>query len=122
MLSNKQPYIVKETIIKEYSYNPEYGDDKICQCFHPYHRHFDSHNCMANVGCKYCPCEEFKPINVYHTNMREMPIEHLVLIKHTDGTVILIKPDYMYMPANSADGWLLLDELLDVKAKSVGVT
>lgn len=121
MLSNKLPYIVTETVIKQYSYNPDYGDDKICQCYHPYHRHFDSHDDMANTGCKYCDCKEFKPIDVWK-KMRDMPIDKLVLIKHTDDSVILIRPDYMYMCANSADGWLLLDDLLDLKAKSLGVT
>ena len=122
MLSNKLPYIVTETIIKEYSYNPDYGDDEICQCFHPYYRHFDSHEDMANIGCKYCPCVEFKPINVWHIIMRSMPIKELVLIIHTDNTVVLVKPDYMYTPNNNAIGWLTLDELLTLKAKSVSVT
>lgn len=29
-------------------------------CGHPYHRHFDSYENMAPVGCKYCNCSTFK--------------------------------------------------------------
>lgn len=46
-------------ILKEY--NPEYGDDRLCECGHTYYRHFDSQDGMAPVGCKYCCCDEFKP-------------------------------------------------------------
>ena len=45
-------------ILKEY--NPDFGDDKICECGHTYYRHFDSWEGMAPVGCKYCGCDEFK--------------------------------------------------------------
>ena len=40
-------------------YDPEFGDDRICICGHPYHRHFDSYDAMYPVGCKYCPCMTF---------------------------------------------------------------
>lgn len=40
-------------------YDPKFGDDRVCQCGHPYYRHFDSHEDMAPVGCKYCQCERF---------------------------------------------------------------
>lgn len=40
-------------------YDPEVGDDARCACGHPYHRHFDSHEDMAPVGCKYCDCDKF---------------------------------------------------------------
>ena len=42
------------------TYDPEYGDDKICECEHPYHRHFDSYENMSPVGCKYCECRSFE--------------------------------------------------------------
>ena len=42
-----------------YPYDPEIGDDKLCKCGHPYHRHFDSYENMKPVGCKYCQCIEF---------------------------------------------------------------
>jgi hypothetical protein len=35
-------------------YDPLYGDDKLCDCGHPYYRHFDTYDDMAPVGCKYC--------------------------------------------------------------------
>lgn len=41
-------------------YDPSYGDDRICHCGHQYHRHFDSYEEMAPVGCKYCyECRAF---------------------------------------------------------------
>jgi hypothetical protein len=40
-------------------YDPDFGDNKFCECGHPYHRHFDSYDDMAPVGCKYCCCERF---------------------------------------------------------------
>lgn len=58
------PYIKKRVtvtgIFKEY--NPDYGDNKLCRCGHTYYRHFDSYDRMASVGCKYCGCEEFVPV------------------------------------------------------------
>ncbi len=58
---NNKPYLVKEeTIIKRtFSYNPEYGDDRVCICGHTYYRHFDSYEEMYPCGCKYCGCGEF---------------------------------------------------------------
>jgi len=41
------------------SYNPKYGDDRVCECGHAYYRHFDSYEDMYPCGCKYCDCEEF---------------------------------------------------------------
>jgi hypothetical protein len=35
-------------------YDPNFGDQKLCQCGHPYYRHFDTYDGMAPVGCKYC--------------------------------------------------------------------
>lgn len=43
-------------------YDPEFGDERVCQCGHKYHRHFDSYEDMAPVGCKYCACDEFVEI------------------------------------------------------------
>lgn len=54
------PYIKELILIVDEKYNPNYGDDKICKCGHPYHRHFDSYENMENVGCKYCGCYKFE--------------------------------------------------------------
>lgn len=40
-------------------YDPNFGDDKLCQCGHRYERHFDGFEDNAAVGCKYCECREF---------------------------------------------------------------
>lgn len=56
----EQPYLITYKTIKEVKYNPNYGDDRICECGHAYYRHFDSYENMDAVGCKYCCCYEFK--------------------------------------------------------------
>jgi hypothetical protein len=61
MTEEQKPYLIRETVIKNKEYNPEYGDDKKCHCGHPYYRHFDSWDDMNAVGCKYCECPEFVP-------------------------------------------------------------
>lgn len=60
------PYIIKERIVVDMAYNPEYGDNRICTCGHPYHRHFDSYEDMEPCGCKYCSCDEF--VEKLHNN------------------------------------------------------
>jgi hypothetical protein len=57
----QSPYLIEvhEDIIVRRKYNPEYGDDRICQCGHPYYRHFDSYDDNNPVGCKYCECDNF---------------------------------------------------------------
>lgn len=55
----QRPYLVEKEVVTHYKYNPNYGDDRICQCGHPYYRHFDSYENMENIGCKYCCCSEF---------------------------------------------------------------
>lgn len=51
-LSIENPYV-------NGSYNPDYGDNRICKCGHAYIRHFDPYEGMEPVGCKYCGCEKF---------------------------------------------------------------
>jgi hypothetical protein len=54
-----KPYIEVITVKRKLKYNPKFGNDKICECGHPYHRHFDSYDRMSNIGCKYCECYNF---------------------------------------------------------------
>jgi len=56
----QEPYIKKRVSYTEYHYNPKYGDYRVCECDHPYHRHFDSWSDWENIGCKYCRCSNFK--------------------------------------------------------------
>jgi len=61
--SKEEPYI-KETVVDVIlKYNTNYGDNKICECGHPYYRHFDTYEDMYAIGCKYCRCNEFKEVN-----------------------------------------------------------
>lgn len=55
----QEPYIIREVVQIVREYNPEYGDERICECGHSYDRHFDSYEDMEPVGCKYCDCYEF---------------------------------------------------------------
>lgn len=54
------PYIIKHVVKVHRLYNPEFGDDRVCQCGHPYYRHFDPYSEQDAVGCKYCDCYTFK--------------------------------------------------------------
>lgn len=60
-----EPYIKLYRLEEDLLYNPDFGDDRKCECGHPYHRHFDSYEDNEAVGCKYCQCFYFKekPIN-----------------------------------------------------------
>lgn len=55
----EKPYVEHVVITTEYRYNPNYGDDRVCVCGHPYYRHFDTYEEMDACGCKYCQCHEF---------------------------------------------------------------
>ncbi len=59
---SEKPYIKRVRIIKRVVklYNPRYGDNRVCECGHPYYRHFDTYEDMSPVGCKYCRCYKFK--------------------------------------------------------------
>lgn len=54
-----EPYISKYRLEKTIGYNPKFGDDRECECGHPYYRHFDTYEDMEACGCKYCGCYEF---------------------------------------------------------------
>lgn len=51
---------VREVRDRPPPYDPEFGDERECACGHSYYRHFDSHEAMAPVGCKYCACRRFR--------------------------------------------------------------
>jgi hypothetical protein len=59
---DQKPYImdVKFEVVVTRKYNPEFGDDRICECGHSYYRHFDSYEDMFPIGCKYCNCYTFQ--------------------------------------------------------------
>jgi hypothetical protein len=64
LLNNSiKPYL--EEVVTEIvrNYNPNYGDDRICKCGHPYYRHFDTYENMSTCGCKYCGCFTFEEEN-----------------------------------------------------------
>lgn len=56
----QKPYLFKTIKFIKGFYNPQYGDNRLCICDHPYHRHFDSYENNRAVGCKYCRCYIFK--------------------------------------------------------------
>jgi len=43
------------------AWDKDADQDANCVCGHTYERHFDTHDRMRGVGCKYCPCEIFRP-------------------------------------------------------------
>lgn len=55
-MNEQKPYIERTVI----TYNPLYGDARICKCGHRYYRHFDSYENNDPVGCKYCSCRTFE--------------------------------------------------------------
>lgn len=59
---SEKPYIIREVVHIVREYNPNYGDERICECGHSYSRHFDSYEDMEPVGCKYCSCYDFVEI------------------------------------------------------------
>jgi hypothetical protein len=40
-------------------YDSSFGDNRVCECGHPYYRHFDTYDQMSPIGCKYCRCYAF---------------------------------------------------------------
>lgn len=68
VIKHQKPEAIVELIkaaintAKEATYNPDFGDDKLCRCSHTYYRHFDTYEEMSPVGCKYCPCRKFDEV------------------------------------------------------------
>ena len=75
--NTESPYIEKVKVVEtvERKYNPAYGDDRVCQCGHPYHRHFDSYEDMYAIGCKYCGCDDFKEEEKSEVDIRLVALE-----------------------------------------------
>jgi len=59
-MNDEKSYLLKTVITVNREHNQNYGEDRVCECGHTYHRHFDSYEGMAPVGCKYCQCRDFK--------------------------------------------------------------
>lgn len=54
-----EPYLKYEYKVITRRYNPKYGDNRMCVCGHPYHRHFDLYESDEARSCKYCGCNNF---------------------------------------------------------------
>lgn len=59
-IDTKSAYLVTYSVDINKEYNPNFGDDRECQCGHSYYRHFDPYEQMDACGCKYCSCYDFK--------------------------------------------------------------
>ena len=58
---DEQPVYFRIAKVKyKLKYNPDYGDNRLCECGHAYFRHFDGFEGYKAVGCKYCSCNEFR--------------------------------------------------------------
>ena len=44
------PYLITTRTVVDRKYNPNYGDDRVCVCGHPYYRHFDTYEEMDPCG------------------------------------------------------------------------
>jgi hypothetical protein len=77
-------------------YDPEYGDNRLCECGHPYHRHFDSGEDVAAVGCKYCGCKFQDKGGWIEWKGGKQPVadEVTVDIKYNNGKFFRTKADY----------------------------
>ena len=58
-MMKQEPYLKETVVTVVRKYNPDYGDDIVCRCGHPYYRHFDTYEDMYPCGCKYCGRFEF---------------------------------------------------------------
>lgn len=82
---SQEPYLIETKIIEIRSYNPEYGDHRVCKCGDRYYRHFDTYDDMAPVGCKYCACDTFEEKDLFE-HLEELPSDVLLVIsKYEEG-------------------------------------
>lgn len=64
LLEADGPYVryeIKRTVYAM-GWNSKYDQDAKCVCGHAYYRHFDTYEEMNPVGCKYCDCFTFVPL------------------------------------------------------------
>lgn len=69
--------------VKE-EYNPEFGDNKLCICGHPYYRHFDPYEDMYPVGCKYCNCHKFEQQGIQKITKKVINIQDYLNVKNQE--------------------------------------
>lgn len=85
-----------ESISNIVRYDPDFGDDKVCECGHAYYRHFDTYEDMEPVGCKYCGCYEF----------REKRDQNYYVISRCGHEVGVVAPEcWSFRPAHDGDGY-----------------
>ena len=101
-------------------YNSLYGDNRICTCGHSYVRHFDPFEDMDAVGCKYCICNQFTPMDGEEENQkvngdeaRDKSSKVSVDFSFTDefGNITHMEKKYPEPPSEEAlDMYFLLEE------------
>ena len=62
----EKPYIIEIITTTIRKYNSRFGDNKSCECGHPYYRHFVLGKA---ADCKFCGCKEFKEKIIEKTNV-----------------------------------------------------
>lgn len=55
----RKTFRINRTVHYKDTYDPNFGDNRICVCGHTYARHFDPYEDNAPIGCKYCGCRHF---------------------------------------------------------------
>lgn len=74
-------------------YNPNYGDNRLCECGHSYVRHFDPYEDMEPCGCKYCSCYRFKESKYQIGQKIEFTQEGMPPLLH--GRIIEVNHSYI---------------------------
>lgn len=102
---SEKPYITR--LVEVQSYNPNFGDERECQCGHQYHRHFDSYEDMKPEGCKYCGCCEF----VERTEQTDKLVDDILeeLNSLNPGWSISYKHSSDYIRFSNEDGTLMME-------------
>lgn len=100
----EQPYIIETVVTEVRRYNPNYGNDRWCECGHQYYRHFDTYENMDACGCKYCNCFEFKE----HPHKYEVVKKNKkLMVVDENGKVMYAPPDFL-KPVNSRDDYHMI--------------